>query len=133
MWFWVFPSDRLSVDPLTRIVRRHHAYSGNLQRQIKQAGIKVKIAKRVTVHNTLRHSFATHLLENGYDIRSIQELLGHSDLRTTMIYTHVATKNRLGVKSPLDYGNIRKYLTVVDMHQQPNPRNCNKKMHFVFQ
>jgi integron integrase len=100
-WFWAFPSGSLSIDPLTKIVRRHHVYHGNLQRQIKEAAIRAKIAKRVTVH-TLRHSFATHLLESGYDIRTIQELLGHSDLRTTMIYTHVATKNKLGVKSPLD-------------------------------
>ena len=100
-WFWAFPSENLSIDPITKIVRRHHVYHGNLQRQIKRAGIKAKIAKRITVH-TLRHSFATHLLESGYDIRTIQELLGHSDLRTTMVYTHVAMKNRLGVKSPLD-------------------------------
>jgi len=101
VWFWVFPSYRLSVDPLTKIVRRHHVYHGNLQRQIKQAGIKAKIAKRITVH-TLRHSFATHLLEKGYDIRTIQDLLGHSDLNTTMIYTHVINKNKLGIISPLD-------------------------------
>ena len=73
----------------------------NLQRQIRNAAIKSGIPKRVTTH-TLRHSFATHLLEDGYDIRTIQELLGHSSLRTIMIYTHVAMKNRLGVKSPMD-------------------------------
>jgi integrase len=100
-WFWVFPSYKLSIDPLTKIVRRHHFFAGVLQRHIKKAGISAKIPKRVTVH-TLRHSFATHLLESGYDIRTIQELLGHNDLRTTMVYTHVATINRLGVKSPLD-------------------------------
>jgi len=100
-WFWLFPSVKLSIDPVTKIVRRHHVYSGVLQKHVKQAGILTKIPKRITVH-TLRHSFATHLLEDGYDIRTIQELLGHSDVRTTMIYTYVAGKNRVGVKSPLD-------------------------------
>jgi site-specific recombinase XerD len=79
----------------------HHS---NLQRQIKKSAFKAGITKRVTTH-TLRHNFATHLLEDGYDIRTIQELLGHSSLRTTMIYTHVAKKNKLGVKSPLDSFN----------------------------
>jgi integrase len=99
-WFWVFPSNNLSIDPQTKIVRRHHVFRGNLQKLIKQAAINANIPKRITVH-TLRHSFATHLLENGHDIRTIQDLLGHTDLNTTMIYTHVANKNRLGVKSPL--------------------------------
>ena len=100
-WFWVFPSGTLSVDPQTKVVRRHHVFRSNLQKVIKQAGIKANITKRLTVH-TLRHSFATHLLESGHDIRTIQDLLGHTDLNTTMIYTHVAHRNRLGVKSPLD-------------------------------
>jgi len=100
-WFWAFPAHKLSVDPISGIVRRHHIYAGNLQRQIKRAGTRADIPKRITVH-TLRHSFATHLLEKGHDIRTIQELLGHSSLQTTMIYTHVAAKNRLGVTSPLD-------------------------------
>jgi integrase len=100
-WFWVFPARNLSVDPRSHIVRRHHAHPATLQRAIKEAVQRAGISKPATVH-TLRHSFATHLLEKGYDIRTIQELLGHKFLQTTMIYTHVATKNILGVRSPLD-------------------------------
>lgn len=100
-WFWLFPSQTLSMDPRTDILRRHHVYHDALQRAFKNAVIKAGITKQASVH-TLRHSFATHLLENGYDIRTVQELLGHSNLQTTMIYTHVATKNILGVRSPLD-------------------------------
>lgn len=100
-WFWLFPSQSLSIDPRTNILRRHHVYHDALQRAFKKAVMKAGITKQTSVH-TLRHSFATHLLENGYDIRTIQELLGHKNLQTTMIYTHVATKNILGVRSPLD-------------------------------
>lgn len=100
-WFWLFPSKSLSVDPYTHKVRRHHIHSASLQRVFKDAVIKAGITKTATVHS-LRHSFATHLLENGYDIRTIQELLGHRHLQTTMVYTHVAAKNILGVRSPLD-------------------------------
>ncbi len=100
-WFWLFPARDLSIDPRSRLVRRHHLHPASLQRAFKEAVRKTGIAKQASVH-TLRHSFATHLLENGYDIRTIQELLGHRNLQTTMIYTHVATKNILGVRSPLD-------------------------------
>jgi len=100
-WFWLFPSKNLSTDPRSGIIRRHHIYPGSLQKKIGKAVNNAGVVKRVTVH-TLRHSFATHLVENGYDIRTVQELLGHSSVQTTMIYTHVAQKNKLGVKSPLD-------------------------------
>ena len=100
-WFWVFPSKSLSIDPRSKVVRRHHVHSNTLQRYVRRAATQAGIIKNVTVH-TLRHSFATHLLEQGYDIRTIQELLGHVNLQTTMIYTHVAKRNKFGVRSPLD-------------------------------
>jgi integron integrase len=100
-WFYLFPSKSLSVDPHTLLVRRHHIHPASLQKAFYDALRKSGVAKQASVH-TLRHSFATHLLENGYDIRTIQELLGHRNLQTTMIYTHVATKNILTVRSPLD-------------------------------
>lgn len=100
-WFWVFPARNISTDPRTGIVRRHFKFPGGYQQSIKKASNAAAITRRVSSH-TLRHSFATHLLESGTDLRTIQELLGHSDIKTTMIYTHVASKNKLGVKSPLD-------------------------------
>ncbi|MBI5849072.1 MAG: integron integrase [Nitrospirae bacterium] len=100
-WFWLFPAQTLSVDPLSHIVRRHYMHPSSLQKAFKEAVFKAGVTKQASVH-TLRHSFATHLIEKGYDIRTIQELLGHEDLQTTMIYTHVAKMNVLGVKSPLD-------------------------------
>ncbi len=100
-WFWVFPSQSLSVDPRTHTVRRHHLSPSTLQKAFRVAVRKANIPKPATVH-TLRHSFATHLLEGGYDIRTIQELLGHQSVRTTMIYTHVAQRDLSQIKSPLD-------------------------------
>ena len=100
-WFWVFPANEFSIDPRSGIERRHHTHEQALQRAIKRAVALAGIAKPATTH-TLRHSFATHLLEAGYDIRTVQELLGHSDVSTTMIYTHVLNRGGRGVASPLD-------------------------------
>jgi integron integrase len=100
-WQYVFPSSRLSIDPRQQKVRRHHLHEDALQKAVKQAAFKAGLTKPVSCH-VLRHSFATHFLEAGYDIRPVQELLGHADVATTMIYTHVLNKPGLAVKSPVD-------------------------------
>ena len=100
-WQYVFPADRRSMDPRTNIIGRHHVSDQSFQRAMREALRTSGIAKPATPH-TLRHSFATHLLEAGSDIRTVQELLGHSDVSTTMIYTHVLNRGGRGVVSPLD-------------------------------
>jgi len=100
-WQYIFPSDRISKDPRGGELRRHHIHESSLQKAIRAAAQAAGMVKPVSPH-TFRHSFATHLLEAGYDIRTVQELLGHKDVKTTMIYTHVLNRGGLAVRSPLD-------------------------------
>jgi len=100
-WQYLFPSSRLSQDPRAQVIRRHHLNESNIQKALRKAVFKTEITKRITTH-TLRHSFATHLLESGTNIRVVQKLLGHSDVKTTEIYTHVLQQNIGAVASPLD-------------------------------
>jgi len=100
-WQFIFPSSKRSLDPRSGIVRRHHVHKISIQRAVKQAAKQATIPKNIGCH-TFRHSFATHLIDAGYDIRTVQELLGHKDIRTTQIYTHVLNRGGRGVKSPVD-------------------------------
>lgn len=100
-WFWVFPARNYSVDLETKIRRRHHQHESDLQRAIRSASLRSGITKRVSPH-TFRHCYATHLLQAGYDIRTVQELMGHKDVKTTMIYLHILQPGGRGVESPLD-------------------------------
>ena len=102
-WYWLFPSPSFCIDPYLQALTRHHLYPQNVQRAVKLAIRAAGVEKSASTH-TFRHSFATHLIEDGYDIRTVQELLGHSDVKTTMIYTHVLNKGGRGVRSPLDAG-----------------------------
>lgn len=109
-WFWVFPAPKIGTDPKTKVRRRHHMNPSVFQRHVKKAAAQAKIPKRVTPH-VMRHTFATHLIEQGVDIRSVQELLGHEDVRTTQRYTHVAQGvNGIGVRSPLDHREVQEAL-----------------------
>lgn len=101
-WFWVFPAQNYSVDPETKIRRRHHQHESEIQRAVRAGGVKAGVLARVSPH-VLRHSFATHLLWAGYDVRTVQELMGHKDLKTTMVYLHILNPGSwAGVESPLD-------------------------------
>jgi len=101
-WQWIFPASRIYTEPVSGERRRHHRHESAVQRDVRSAARAAGIPKPVSCH-ALRHSFATHLLESGHDIRTIQELLGHKDVTTTMIYTHVLNTGPLGVRSPLDF------------------------------
>jgi integrase len=101
-WQYLFPASRLSVDPESKLIRRHHLDERAVQKTVKKTALVAQINKQVSCH-TLRHSFATHLLLNGSDIRTVQDQLGHADLRTTQIYVHILQRGGNAVVSPLDF------------------------------
>jgi integrase len=128
-WQWLFPMAEWSRDRQTGIIRRHHVLDGTFQRVIKEATERAGIDKRVTPH-VLRHSFATHMLESGVDIRTVQDLLGHANVETTQIYTHVMQKPGLGVRSPLDGfdEHLSNHALVAGLGKDPaGPRGADRR------